>query len=137
MSQPRVLSVGQCGFDRGTIARHLGQQFNARVTASDTFDEALAELRAGSYDLVLVNRLTDADGSQGLELIRALKGDPSLSSLPVMLVSNYARAQADAVALGALPGFGKSELRDPKTREMLEAALATGGRSSPGAPAGS
>jgi hypothetical protein len=30
--------------------------------------------------------------------------------VPVMLVSNYENAQAEAQAVGALPGFGKADL---------------------------
>ena len=124
MARFRVLSVGQCAFDHGTIARHLERTFDARVTGVDSFDQALDELRSGPYDLVLVNRIGDRDGAPGLDLIRALKADPALASVPVMLVSNYPEAQAEAVALGALPGFGKAELRNPMTRERLARALA-------------
>jgi two-component system chemotaxis response regulator CheY len=70
-----------------------------------------------------VNRVSDADGSPGIELIRALKADPGLAGVPVMLVSNYADAQAQAVALGALPGFGKADLTAPETTEKLRSAL--------------
>ncbi|MHC5542025.1 hypothetical protein ACYOEI_27715, partial [Singulisphaera rosea] len=111
MSQIRILNVGQCGFDNSNLTRFFDQHFRARVSNVDTFDEAVASLRAGPFDLVLVNRISDADGSPGLELIGTLKADQALSEVPVMLVSNFANAQADAVALGALPGFGKSDLR--------------------------
>ncbi len=40
-----------------------------------------------------------------------------------MLVSNYEDAQQDAVARGALPGFGKAALRQPETRNRLAAIL--------------
>ncbi len=72
--------------------------------------QALTSLRAGEFDLVLVNRIFDGDGSKGIELIRAIKADPHLARTPVMLVSNYAEAQAEAKELGALPGFGKGDL---------------------------
>jgi two-component system chemotaxis response regulator CheY len=123
MSQPRILNVGQCAYDQNSIARQLGRVFQARVTAADTFDEALTELRAGAYDLVLVNRVTDSDGSPGLELIRSLKADPVLAKVPVMLVSDQAQAQAEATSLGALRGFGKSQLRDAATLDALKSAL--------------
>jgi hypothetical protein len=41
----------------------------------------------------------------------------------MMLVSNYADAQADAVKAGALPGFGKRELGSPKVVQLLKEAL--------------
>lgn len=125
MAHPRILSVGQCGYDHGNISRHLARRFRAEVDGADTVDDALARLRSADYDLVLVNRVLDADGSRGTELIRTLKSDPDLAALPVMLVSNYPQAQAVAVALGALPGFGKSELSDPRALERIQAALPT------------
>jgi two-component system, chemotaxis family, chemotaxis protein CheY len=124
MSRVRVLSVGQCGFDQGSLGRYLGKHYNAQVTVADTFEEAFADLRSGTYDLILVNRVTDADGSSGLEMIRDLKADPALAAAaPVMLVSDLERAQEEAVALGALPGFGKSAIRNAKPVAALDTVL--------------
>jgi two-component system, chemotaxis family, chemotaxis protein CheY len=120
---PRVLSVGQCGFDHGKIARGLGAGFGAEVVAADTFPEAVSALRGGRFDLVLVNRVTDDDGTDGLDLIRTLKADPTLAGMAVMLVSNRSDAQQEAEALGALPGFGKADLGTSKARQCLEAVL--------------
>jgi len=120
---PRVLSVGQCGFDHGTIAHTLKAEFGVEVVPAGTQSEAVAALQRGGFDLVLVNRVFDEDGGSGIDLIRTLKADPALSSVPVMLVSNYPDAQREAETLGALPGFGKAELRTPKAKERLEAAL--------------
>jgi hypothetical protein len=43
--------------------------------------------------------------------------------MKVMLVSNYPEYQSQAVALGALPGFGKAALREPDTAELIRKAL--------------
>ncbi|MDB5351533.1 MAG: hypothetical protein JWN86_2780 [Planctomycetota bacterium] len=110
MATVRILSVGQCGFDHSQISSQLGRALTAEVVAAGTHEEAIAAIRSSTFDLVLVNRIGDRDGASGLDLIRALRTDPSTSTLDVMLVSNYPQAQAEAVALGALPGFGKSEL---------------------------
>ena len=107
---PRVLDVGQCGFDHGSIARHLRQKYGAEVTGADSAGQAIVSLRAGGFDLVLVNRIFDGDGSPGLDLIRSIKADPDLAGTRVMLVSNYPDAQAEAKQLGALPGFGKGDI---------------------------
>ena len=123
MSRHRILSVGQCGFDHGRISRHLHQTLAADVEGAHGTDDALAALQRESFDLVLVNRINDADGAPGIELIRRLKSDPALADLPVMLVSNYPDAQAEAVALGALPGFGKSELTAAATTDRLRELL--------------
>src|SRR4051794_39605209 len=54
---PRVLNVGQCGFDHRTIATSLGRQFGAVVERADTLDEVRDALGRGRFDLVLVNRV--------------------------------------------------------------------------------
>jgi two-component system chemotaxis response regulator CheY len=123
MTRPSVLSVGQCGFDHTRIARHFQQTYNVEVQGVSTFDEALAALRRERFDLILVNRVNDLDGASGLDLIRSMKSEPALTGLPVMLVSNYPEAQQEAEALGALPGFGKSDLASATTRTRLEAVL--------------
>lgn len=124
---PRVLDVGQCGYDHGSIARHLRASYGAEVAAADSAGAALASLRAGEFDLVLVNRVLDADGSRGVDLIRAIKADPELARIPVMLVSNYAEAQAEARELGALAGFGKGEIGAGRPIRPLVEALGGAG----------
>ena len=117
MTAKRVLSVGQCGLDHGGIAHTFRHAFDAEVTAAATHAQALELLRKNTFDLVLVNRVLDADGDSGVDLIHQIKADEALRATPVMLVSNYADAQKEAVAEGAEPGFGKSSLGRP---EMLQ-----------------
>jgi two-component system chemotaxis response regulator CheY len=110
MGGKRVLSVGQCGLDHGNISQTLRRAFGAEVVGAHGAAEMLDLLQTGPFALVLVNRVFDADGSSGLELIRRLRAEPSLAEVPVMLVSNYQDAQQEAVAAGARPGFGKASL---------------------------
>ena len=119
----RVLSIGQCGVDHPAISRFLADQFAAVTQDADSLDEALTLLGEAPFDLVLVNRVLDATGDDGLEVIRQLKADPSRATTPVMLVSNYPDFQAKATALGATPGFGKQSLRSAATRELLAKIL--------------
>ena len=123
---PRVLSVGQCGFDSVAIGRQLQKTFRAEVVGASTFPEALRVLSAQAFDLVLVNRVTDSDGTLGLDFIRTLKSSPDHDRLAVMLVSNYRDAQEQAEALGALPGFGKSELASEQAESRLRAVFSVG-----------
>jgi len=124
MTIPRVLNVGQCGFDSGKISRFLRDSFQVQTVSVDTIDDALSTLRSGSFQLVLVNRILDLNGSPGLDLIRAIKADPSLATVPAMLVSNYPQAQADAISLGAFPGFGKADIGRPRAEEALRPVFA-------------
>jgi CheY-like chemotaxis protein len=126
MAKPRILDVGQCGLDHGNIARHLSESYGAEVALADTKGQAMATLRTGEFDLVLVNRVLDLDGSSGLDVIRAIKADPNVSHVPVMLVSNYPEAQAEARTLGALPGFGKAALRSGPVPALDRAIGQTG-----------
>src|ERR1700739_5017315 len=84
----RVLSVGQCFADHSAIARTLARHFQADVIAAATGAEALDCLRQDSFDLVLVNRILDRDGSSGLKVVEQIKSDAANGQVPVMLVSN-------------------------------------------------
>ncbi len=123
MTTRRVLNVGQCFADQGSIARTLRKAFDVEVVAADTIAEALRRLRQERFALVLVNRVLDADGSAGLELIRQVRADEALQDMPVMLVSNYDDAQQEAVAAGAAPGFGKAALGQPHMLDRVRAFL--------------
>jgi two-component system chemotaxis response regulator CheY len=123
MPGKRVLSVGQCYADQSAIARTLQKHFQAEVEAAATADEALTAARQQPFDLVLVNRVLDADGSSGLDVVAQIKSDEQLKQLPIMLVSNYEEAQREAVGQGALPGFGKAALGQPHMLARLEAFL--------------
>lgn len=122
MSTKNVLSVGQCVPDHGGISRLL-KSFDVDLAAADTIADALQLLRQQPRALVLVNRIFDATAENGLDLIRQIKADPGLAATPVMLVSNHADAQREAVALGAAAGFGKAALHAPATRECLQPFL--------------
>lgn len=120
----RILSVGQCGPDHAAITGFLarcapGAQVDTAKLPADTMEK----LRAGPYDLVLINRKLDEDYSDGVEILRAIKADPALKETPVMLVTNYAEHQAAAVAEGALHGFGKLEYSDPEVIKRVQTAL--------------
>src|SRR5437899_1295631 len=124
MSAKKVLSVGQCSADHGSITYLFREHFGAEVVAAHTFQDALYRLRRGGVDLVLVNRVFNYDHSSGVDFIAEVKGDADLQQVPVMLVSNYPDAQQKAVALGALPGFGKAALDEPDTIARLRDVLA-------------
>jgi two-component system chemotaxis response regulator CheY len=119
----RVLSVGQCFADHSSISRVLRTAYGAEVVAADTPQEALDRLREGDFRLVLVNRVLDSTGRPGLEVVRAIQAEEQLREVPVMLVSNYEDAQAEAVREGAVPGFGKASLGQPHMLARVEPHL--------------
>ena len=105
------------------IRRLIENGFDAEVVPAAGAVDALQELRDGAFDLVLVNRVVDADGTYGVEIIEQIKADASLAGVPVMLVTNYLEHQQQAVEAGAEPGFGKDALATPETRRILERFL--------------
>ena len=121
-----VISVGQCGYDNSRI-RSLIRSIDSTVEIKETDShqetmEVLASL--GEAALVLVNRVFDMDGASGMGFISQLKSKESqFAGIPVMLVSNYEKSQAEAIANGAIPGFGKSELQSVETRQKIESVL--------------
>lgn len=119
MKTVRILDVGNCGPDHAALSRMLKSGFGAEVRQTDHIEDTLAALAAESFDLVLINRKLDCDYSDGMEVLKRIKQHSNLSTVPVMLISNYEDAQAEAVAHGALLGFGKLQLNAPATRERL------------------
>jgi CheY-like chemotaxis protein len=119
----RVLDVGQCSPDHGTIRSYLTRHFDCELVQTHGADDTLEQLRKGHFDLVLVNRKLDADYSDGIDIIRRIKADDSISDVPVMLVTNYPEHQEAAIAAGAIRGFGKLEFDQPTTLEKLKAVL--------------
>lgn len=114
-STRRVLGVGNCGPDHGSLQRLLETKFGATLDGANTAEEARQAVAKHDYRLVVVNRVFDWDGASGLELIESLQG----AGVPTMLLSNYTEYQQQAESLGASPGFGKSQLSDPDTIDKL------------------
>ncbi len=119
----RVLDVGNCGPDFGSMVRFLTKNFDCQVDQAHGPDDTLEKLRGGDYALVLVNRKLDQDYSDGSEILKQIKADSALQKTPVMIITNYAEHQDAAEALGAERGFGKLEYGDPATVEKLEKFL--------------
>ncbi len=120
---PRVIDVGNCGFDHGSLTNLIHHHFKMPCVSVADGAELERELQRDDVSLIIVNRVFDSDGGDGVALIEQLKANPDTAAIPVMLLSNYPDAQEKAVALGALPGFGKSSLKSEATRELLAGVL--------------
>lgn len=123
----KIALVGHCGPDssylRMTVMKAAGS--GAQVLMADDDSELKNVLEQG-VDLILFNRELGygfAD-KMGVDAIKRLRTQNPL--IKTMLVSNYADAQAAAVANGALPGFGKREIGSPRVIEVIRGALETG-----------
>ncbi len=120
----RVLSVGSCSSDDARLARVVAAETGSAFQAAFDPDEALEKIAKEDYSLILVNRVIDGDGSSGVDFIARARA--SGVSVPLMLISDHADAQAAAVANGALPGFGKRGLFSPETGKLLKEAIGIG-----------
>ena len=120
---PDVMLVGHCGPDaimlKTVVQRALPEANVELINDHDALDASLA----GDV-VLLVNRELDGDfrtGVGGIDLIRHLT--ESATTAPMLLVSNFEEAQAQAEAAGAMPGFGKSDLyHDDTTQRLKDAA---------------
>lgn len=118
-----LLDCGNCGPDFNSIRQMVTSNFNASVVQSHGTEDTLEILRTRAIDLVTVNRKLDRDYSDGMDVIKAIKADPEIADVPVMLVTNYDEHQDAAVKEGCVRGFGKLAVGDPATQALLEPYL--------------
>lgn len=121
----RVGLVGHCRPDSSALRSAVGRAL-PRVEFATVNDGRELEAVAGRAGLLLVNRALDGEFTDrdGVEMIRRLALTRNGPMPALMLISNYSEAQADAIAAGAAPGFGKKELNTPRAAERLRAAVA-------------
>ncbi len=106
------------------------RDFGATVLQSHGLDDTLSVLRERTVDLVTINRKLDQDYSDGLEVAKAIKADPQLSDVPIMLITNYEEHQLAALAVGCTRGFGKLSIGSSGTQEALRPFLSSNDASS-------
>ena len=118
-----LLDCGNCGPDFNSIRQMATSTFGATVLQAHGAEDALEILRGRDVDLVTVNRKLDRDYSDGIDVVRQIKSDPEVSSVPVMLVTNYDEHQEAAIKQGCVRGFGKLAINDVETHELLQPYL--------------
>jgi len=119
----RVVLVGHCGPDSSYLRAVLTSvDRGVEISAAEDEQSLMTALESG-VDLVLFNRLLDYgfEEVEGAKVIARVH--QQFPQAKLMLVSNYPQAQTDAVAAGALPGFGKRELGSSRVREILKSVL--------------
>ena len=122
----RIVLVGHCGFDSASIQRAASHAApNATVTRVN--DQSSLGKAATPDALLLINRVLDGSFSadDGIALIEQLAQSHPDAAPRMMLISNYEDAQRDAVAAGALQGFGKADLGDDTATDRIRNALSS------------
>ncbi|HSZ57072.1 MAG TPA: hypothetical protein VK797_15500 [Tepidisphaeraceae bacterium] len=120
----KVVLIGHCGPDCSYLRLAVSRaRRDAQVVVVEDQQEMEQAIQRG-VDLLLLNRVLDYgfDQTDGAVVIRKLRA--AHPELKMMLVSNYADAQADAVAAGALPGFGKRDIGTDRVTNLIRDALA-------------
>ena len=118
---PTFVLIGHCGPDSYLLKSAISRAVpHASIVFADDEDSMRSRL-TGDF-ILLINRVLDGgfDTDSGVELIgRLAKSSPRTV---MMLISNHADAQQQALAAGAMPGFGKRALNQPRTADVLRLA---------------
>ncbi len=120
-----VLDIGNCDADHGFITAMLKSNLEANVIRAHKLHDAIEALEENEVDLILINRLLDVDGSEGMIVFRELKSNPSFETIPMMLITNFEEHQTNAIAEGAVRGFGKAAISSDESLAAIKEALST------------
>ena len=121
--KPTFVLVGHCWADRMGLRSAVKRAVQgAHIERAEDLSALRSHLGSGA--VLLINRVLGGgfETDSGVELIRLLAETGDADS--AILITNYPDAQDEAVAAGAQPGFGKSQLRDPATEQLLRHAAA-------------
>ncbi|QOV91534.1 response regulator [Humisphaera borealis] len=119
-----VAFIGHCGPDSSYLRLAVSKAIpGAKIVSVDDDESMKAALEAG-VDLALFNRVLDYGfaETEGVKVIGKLAR--FYPSTRMMMVSNYPETQAQALAAGAVPGFGKREIGSPRVVQLLQEAVA-------------
>ncbi len=95
------------------------------VVEADDGNAALPILKQGSIDFLVTD--INMPGMQGIELLKAVRADPKLSKLPVLLVTAEAkREQIVEAARAGVNGYVVKPFTAQVLKEKIEKILASG-----------
>ena len=119
---PRILVADDEPALRELVTVSLGDA--AACDEAGDGDDALAKLETADYDLVVLDLMMP--GRSGMEVLRAIRADERLRSLPVLVMSAWQSAREsdevlEAGANGFVPKPFKPEELVRAVRELLEA----------------
>jgi two-component system chemotaxis response regulator CheY len=87
----RFLVVDDFSTMRRIVRNFLGDLGYSNVTEADDGTTALPILKAGGIDFLVTD--WNMPGMPGLDLLKAVRADPALASLPVLLVTAEAKRE--------------------------------------------
>ncbi len=118
----KVVLVGHCGPDMHMLKAAVSRVV-PDIPVEFANDDGALQGFISTDAILLVNRVLDGSFStgSGIELIENLARSESPPTM--MFISNFEDAQAKAQKAGASEGFGKDQLYDERTAELLRQAL--------------
>ncbi len=118
-----VVLVGHCAADQARLRQLVVHALGPGVTVESANSDQRLQQFDLSVSLLLINRVLDGrfDADGGVALIQQLMNEHG--PLAAMLISNYPKAQEQAMRAGAVRGFGKAQLGDPAAIAILRQAL--------------
>ena len=119
----RVVLVGHCGIDAPHLAKQVSRCLGKAEVITANSEDALEEALDEGVDLLLFNRELPFgfEETEGLELMREIRHRHP--EIKMVLVSDRPEAQEEAEEIGALPGFGKSQLGTDIMDRCLRGAI--------------
>lgn len=117
-SGPAVLIVDDIEDNRYTLRRRLKRQGLENVIEAENGRAALDALYNGSFDLVLLDIMMPE--MNGYEVLEAIKGDPSLRHIPVIMISAIDEMES---VIRCIEGGAEDYLQKPFDATLLKARV--------------
>lgn len=115
----QILAVDDQAAMRGIMKTLLGELGFSNITLANDGVEAFATLQKGGFDLVVSD--WNMPNMSGLELLKAIRADAELGSLPVLLVTGEAKKeQIVEAAQSGVNGYVVKPFTAATLREKLE-----------------
>jgi len=118
----KILIVEDDKFLRELIARKLTQE-NFEVIEAIDGEEGLKRIRDDKPDLILLDLILP--GVDGFEVLSKLKEDPTLASIPVIILSNLGQREdiEKGLKLGAIDYLVKAHFTPNEIVDKVKAGL--------------
>ncbi|RLC39804.1 MAG: response regulator [Candidatus Nealsonbacteria bacterium] len=118
----KILIVEDDKFLRELIARKLTAE-NYQISEAIDGEEGLKKIKEEKPDLVLLDLILP--GIDGFEVLSRIKEDPSLASIPVIILSNLGQREdvERGMKLGAVDYLVKAHFTPNEIIEKVKAAL--------------
>ncbi len=121
---PTLILAGHCGADTGILRRWVaGLVPGIEIKTCSSVAECQQLLEQDSQALAWVNRIFDHTGESALDWMQELAASKSGFLARMALITNYDDVQQQATTLGAMPGFGKSGLRNAELIQRIQATI--------------